>query len=293
MFASRTVLFALASILTFFTTFSVLPQERAVYQEPDALEARVAALEETVADLAARVELLESQPVTSTAASIVATAELTPPVAVASDALVETEPLHSDDYEPVLQEVEPIGCEYDPFQDADSCSRLSTPELEDRTLSWAQVDESMVMIDTLLVQPTDGKPALKWMVVYLGDDWLFLTDVIFLYDGKRYSIDFDPVTQRYSDVLDGGTVVEGIEVMVDSVETLVDIVTAEDVQVRLAGQKGNIDKTLTEFERNVFLRTLAAYEQRGGQLPENRMQLIELLSQKDAAGNAGQGKAKQ
>ncbi|MCB0310791.1 MAG: SH3 domain-containing protein, partial [Bdellovibrionales bacterium] len=61
------------------------------------------------------------------------------------------------------------------------------------------------------------------------------------------------------------------------ITAFVDIIAADDVQVRLVGDDFNVDRALNEAERELLLRTLATYEQRGGQLPDNKDKLLDLL----------------
>jgi len=148
--------------------------------------------------------------------------------------------------------------------------------------SWGIVDGNLVLVETIVVQPTDKQPEVRWTITYIGDDWLFLDRIIFLIDEQRHIITFDPLRQRFSDVVPGGGVIESIEVPVESIAALIDIVTSKSVQVRLSGSDGNIDKVLTDYEKQILLRTLATYEERGGQLPENRSQLVNFMSQSDS-----------
>jgi hypothetical protein len=278
MYASRPVLYTLAAILTFFTSYIVIPMERPTQQTSSNLEERVSVLEEQVADLSSRIAVLENQTISSTATAV---ADTEPPVQVAvpDDDAEEGAPVPSNDYQPVLAQVNPLGCKYDAFQDWEVCSRLETQDFDRPMNSWGMVNGNLVLIESLLVQPTDEQPEVRWAITYVGDDWIFLDRIIFLFDGKRHVVTFDPLQQRFTDVLEGGSVAESVEVPVDSIADLIDIVTSQNVQVRLSGSDGNVDKDLTDYEKEIFLRTLATYEQRGGQLPENRLKLENLLPQ--------------
>ena len=276
MFASRPVLYAFTAILIFATGYSVLPMERSSQQTSSNLEERVSVLEEQVVDLSARIAVLESQTITSTETAVVET-EPSAQTAVPDKDADEGTSVSSSDYQPVLTQADSLDCTYDAFQDWEVCSRLKTQDFDEPVNSWGMVDGGAVLIETLLVQPTDEQPQVRWAITYVGDDWIFLDSVIFLYDGQRHIVTFDPLRHGFTDVLEGGSVAESIEVPVESLAALIDIITSQNVQVRLSGSDGNIDKDLTGYEKQILLRTLATYEQRGGQLPENRSKLKNLL----------------
>ncbi len=162
MLASKTVLYGFAAILVFFTTYSVIPMERPSQQTSSNLEERVLALEEQVADLSARIAILEAQPITPTKTSVASNA----PVVQVTDETQGEEAGQSlsADYQQVLSDVEPLGCEYDEFQDWDTCSRYSTPDINAPLSSWAILDGNLVIVESVLVQPTDAQAELRWAI---------------------------------------------------------------------------------------------------------------------------------
>jgi len=223
--------------------------------------------------VAAQETLTEAVP-TATAQSAETDAQVAAEPA-ASDEVEEAESPLADSYEPVLSEVEPLPCEYDAFQDWDTCTIVAT---SDDLFSYAQVGDSFVLVNTLIVQRKDEQLTLNWLITYMGEEWIFIRGAIFLYDGQRHIVEVDSLTERYTQVLDGGMVLEILQAPIQSIEALIDMAVADEVQIRLAGDNPGVDKTLSEYERKILLRTLATYEQRGGRLPENRVKLVDLVA---------------
>lgn len=285
MFTPKLFLWASASLLTLLTTglFGLQPQTPQtdvddLVQRVEVLETQVAVLSTRVAELEAATPEPTEEPAEADSADDEAEVEALVPTATPKLPLAE--------YEPILSDVEALPCEYDAFDDMDNCGLLKGDAY---TISdWAyQDDGSIVTVSLWVEQPAGKAPVLDWFVTYSGEDWIFLDGIIVLYDGERYTVKINRLLDRYSEVIDGG-VIEAFSVPVESMEAVVDMLVAEDVQVRLTGEQNSVEKQLSSVEREIMFRALAAYEQRGGQLPDNREKLLELLPDQEEVGQGAE-----
>jgi len=178
-------------------------------------------------------------------------------------------------YQPLLTTVPPLGCEYDEFSTITTCNISNTPEIAH--LSRYNIRQQTVMFQLYTGIGTRGTPLINWFIFFVGQSWIFIEDVIILYDGNRYELEVDYFGDLDTQILDSGFVLETAQLSVESLETLIDIISAEDVRYRFAGDDNFVDQTLTIDEKLIWLRALATYEELGGELPQNRTKLVGLV----------------
>ena len=284
MLAPKLFMLASSFALTLLTTglFVIQPQTSSQDVDDD-LPGRVEVLETQVAYLSTRVAALEAEtpePTQSPQDEAEADSQEDPEKGAALGAGLgketaedEADTTLADEYEPILADVDGLPCEYDAFMDHDVCSFVNMPNLQN---PWHRNDGALTLITAIVVDPADEAPSIHWAIGYMGDDWLFLRGAIFLYDEQRYAVDID-YDSRYTDIGDGGRVTEIADVPLQDIDALIDIITADSVEVRLMGNQDSLDIRLVDSDRELLLQALAAYEQLGGHLPDNKDKLLTLI----------------
>lgn len=162
---------------------------------------------------------------------------------------------------PKFANVKPLGCEYDEFQEINWCSKYNTADIDDVVITHGDAVDVAVYVGL-----ADGRAFMRWDIDYKGDDWIFIDEIMFLIDGTRYDIPVYRYDDISTDVCCGGTVFELYDRKVDSPEILLRIVNAREVKIRVSGDDGYHDHTLTRRQIEIITRALATYEKNGGAL---------------------------
>lgn len=166
-------------------------------------------------------------------------------------------------YQPQFSDYEPLICELDEFKGISFCTPYKTARRE---------GESYDLLMPVNVAPYVGIPEddrsvyVRWSILYHGDDWIFIDQIIFLVDGERYELPVDDLRDITTDVWDSGDVMESYDREVDDLSLLVKIARADRAEVRLSGERYK-DWLLTDQETYYIARVLATYEEYGGRLP--------------------------
>ena len=171
-------------------------------------------------------------------------------------------------YRPQFGDVAPLGCEEDEFQGITWCSIFATDDIENAIYSPNDEVEVKVYVG-IKGQGESASPDvfLRWAIAYVGDDWIFIDQIVFLVDGEKHTLPVDSYEDVSSDVLSGGSVLEIYDSKVQAIPLLVDIANADEVKIRVSGDGGHHDHILTDREIEIVTRALATYEQHGGRLP--------------------------
>jgi hypothetical protein len=159
------------------------------------------------------------------------------------------------------EEIVALGCEYDEFQAIEFCSKYRTDDISDPiriTNFSADLDVAAY------VGKGKAAPFLRWDIVYLGEEWLFVDEIVFVVDGVRYQVLVNTFTDLRTDVLDGGRVMEHYDALIDSYDVLLAIAFGEEVKVRLSGRNGTSDKVMTWREVEIIRRAMKTFEDAGG-----------------------------
>lgn len=265
MFPSKAILFTITSIFAM-----VLPGTLTIpsplQQQNDLLEERVIALETEVTALSEANTALEERVAALEEVMLFAAALEAEFATDETETEVVATPTPTGPYEPLFADYAPFDCEYAEFQDITFCSALNTENFPQLDLSPLRQGKDIASIG-VYVGDNDETLYFRWDITYIGDDWLFLDEVVFLVDGERFVLPIERYRDVNSDTLDGGLVYEEVDTNVEDFQLLVDIALAEEVKVRLGGSEGVFDKTLDEHDLEIIRRALATYEQRGGRLP--------------------------
>ena len=123
-------------------------------------------------------------------------------------------------------------------------------------LAWSLATAEPVHI-TGLVDEQDGDLALLMTFTYVGDDWLFVDELIMNLDGEvvRFTPDYTD-----TEVLNSGRVWEwGYVVLGQDDRAFVDKLVGENVLVRLSGPEGQYDYAMTTFEAATVRYAYMAY----------------------------------
>jgi len=112
-------------------------------------------------------------------------------------------------------------------------------------LGWSAATSNPVHI-VGVVDITSGDPAVLMEFSYVGDDWLFIDEVIINLDGEVVRFTPDYVD---TEVLNNGNVWEwGYVILGQEHREFVDKLVGDNVMVRLTGPEGRYDYALTKFE---------------------------------------------
>jgi hypothetical protein len=177
---------------------------------------------------------------------------------------------------PLFGDVEPLLCEVDDFKGIEWCSKYATTDIEDYVLSGGTADTDFAIYTGAL----EGEAFLRWDILYNGDDWIFLDEIILMIDGKAYDVPVNEYEDITTDVYGGGRVIEQFDRFIDDIKIPLMIAFADEVKLRVAGSDGFYDKTLTVREIEIVRRALKSYEDKGGQFTAKDIQEIDFVNYK-------------
>jgi hypothetical protein len=101
------------------------------------------------------------------------------------------------------------------------------------------------------IYPTSSSYQGQLEYYYVGDDWLFIDELVFNIDGEVVRVTPDWTD---TDVLSGGTILEvgGISIDRQNLDLLAKLAVGENIQLRYSGTDGQTDVTLDVYERGMI-----------------------------------------
>ena len=113
----------------------------------------------------------------------------------------------------------------------------------------------------------NGRPWLRLVIRYYGDDWLFIESYQIKVDGKSYIIEENERNEISRDN-SGGSVWETLDRNVDaqSIKIISALIYGESAKMRYRGSGGIKDRVITSSEKQGLKDVLDAYEALGGDM---------------------------
>lgn len=104
---------------------------------------------------------------------------------------------------------------------------------------------------------------LRWAIQHHANDWIFFDRIAFNLDGEK--IEYTPIRVA-TDTDDGGKVLEWIDWPIDDeeLEIIEKIIHSKSSKMRLYGSKGQVDKEITDQQKEAMSAVLEVYLLLGG-----------------------------
>ena len=131
----------------------------------------------------------------------------------------------------------------------------------DEISGWATIDHVLGQnedLHSVIIAGPDGELDLRFLYVYVADDWLFIDSILINADGERYTLD---LCFENTDTIGGGKIQEMVAVCLDLADKdmVAQITSADKVMARLYGSKGSHDFELNQREKTSLKYTFQTF----------------------------------